>query len=107
MFDRSGGNLVNINNAAYEPVKLALWALVRELKAAQTGMWLIRKYAVDKQSGQDLLNWLEPYEKFAYKKEGTIENLASKLKFSKSVVPKSNSPIGQDLIDKMVLLIKE
>jgi tRNA-(ms[2]io[6]A)-hydroxylase len=81
--------------------------MVCELKAAQTGMWLIRKYAVDKQSGQDLLNWLEPYERFVYKKEGTIEDLASKLKFSKSIVPKSNSPIGQDLIDKMVLLIKE
>jgi tRNA-(ms[2]io[6]A)-hydroxylase len=81
--------------------------LVCELKAAQTGMWLIRKYAVDKQSGQELLNWLEPYERFIYKKEGTLENLASKLKFSKSIVPKSNSPIGQDLIDKMVLLIKE
>jgi tRNA-(ms[2]io[6]A)-hydroxylase len=81
--------------------------LVCELKAAQTGMWLIRKYAVDKQSGQDLLNWLEPYERFVYKKEGTLEGLASKLKFSKSIVPKSNSPIGQDLIDKMVLLIKE
>lgn len=81
--------------------------LVCELKAAQTGMWLIRKYAVDKQSGQDLLNWLEPYERFVYKKEGTIEDLASKLKFSKSIVPKSSSPIGQDLIDKMVLLIKE
>tara|TARA_R110001583_G_scaffold118102_1_gene269257 strand:+ start:471 stop:1232 length:762 start_codon:yes stop_codon:yes gene_type:complete len=81
--------------------------LVCELKAAQTGMLLIRKYAVDKKSGQNLLNWLEPYERFVYKKEGTIEDLASKLKFSKSIVPKSNSPIGQDLIDKMVLLIKE
>ena len=81
--------------------------LVCELKAAQTGMWLIRKYAVDKQSGQNLLNWLEPYERFVYKKEGTLEDLASKLKFSKSIVPKSNAPIGQELIDKMVLLIKE
>lgn len=81
--------------------------MICELKAAQTGMWLIRKYAVDKQSGQELLNWLEPYERFIYKKEGTIEGLASKLKFSKSIVPKSNSLIGQDLIDKMVLLIKE
>lgn len=81
--------------------------LVCELKAAQTGMWLIRKYAVDKQSGQNLLNWLEPYERFVYKKEGSLDDLASKLKFSKSIVPKSNSPIGQDLIDKMVLLIKE
>lgn len=81
--------------------------LLCELKAAQTGMWLIRKYAADKQSSQELLNWLEPYEKFVYKKEGTFEGLANNLKFSKSIVPKSNSPIGQDLIDKMVLLIKE
>lgn len=81
--------------------------LVCELKAAQTGMWLIRKYAVDKKSGEELLNWLQPYEKFIYKQEGDLETLAQKLKFSKSIVPKSNSPIGQDLIDKMVLLIKE
>lgn len=70
-------------------------------------MWLIRKYAADKKSGEALLNWLQPYEKFIYRKEGDLETLAQKLKFSKSIVPKSNSPIGQDLIDKMVLLIKE
>lgn len=81
--------------------------LICELKAAQTAMWLIRKYAVDKQSGQALLEWLQPYEKFIYRKEGDLETLAQKLKFSKSIVPKSNSPFGQDLIDKMVLLIKE
>lgn len=86
---------------------LLLDHLICELKAAQTAMWLIRKYAVDKTSGEVLLNWLQPYEKFVYKKEGDLETLAQKLKFSKSIVPKSNSPIGQDLIDKMVLLIKE
>lgn len=81
--------------------------LICELKAAQTAMWLIRKYAVDKQSGEALLNWLQPYEKFIYKKEGDLTTLSQKLTFSKSVVPKSDSLIGQDLIDKMVLLIKE
>ncbi len=81
--------------------------LICELKAAQTAMWLIRKYAVDKSSGEALLNWLEPYEKFVYRKEGDLATLVQKLKFSKAIVPKSNSPIGQDLIDKMVLLIKE
>ncbi len=81
--------------------------LICELKAAQTAMWLIRKYAVDKQSGNALLNWLQPYEKFIYRKEGDINTLAIQLKFSKAIVPKSNSPIGQELIDKMVLLIKE
>jgi tRNA-(ms[2]io[6]A)-hydroxylase len=81
--------------------------MVCELKAAQTAMWLIRKYAVDKDSGEVLLNWLVPYEKFIYKGEGTLESLAQGLKFSKSIIPKSDSIIGQDIIDKMVLLIKE
>ncbi len=81
--------------------------LICELKAAQTAMWLIRKYAVDKKSGEVLLDWLQPYEKFVYRKEGSLESLSKKLAFSKLLVPKSDSPIGQDLIDKMVLLIKE
>ncbi|MGB0936631.1 MAG: tRNA isopentenyl-2-thiomethyl-A-37 hydroxylase MiaE [Colwellia sp.] len=81
--------------------------MVCELKAAQTAMWLIRKYAVDKESGELLLNWLVPYEQFIYKGEGSLETLAKGLKFSKSIVPKSDSVIGQDIIDKMVLLIKE
>jgi len=81
--------------------------LICELKAAQTAMWLIRNYAVDKSSGQVLLEWLQPYEKYIYRKEGDLETLSQKLKFSKAILPKSNSLIGQDVIDKMVLLIKE
>lgn len=97
-------------NEASKPENLTVLLtdhLICELKAAQTAMWLIRKYAVDKQSGEELLNWLQPYEKFIYRKEGNLESLAKKLKFSKAMVPKADSPIGQDLIDKMVLLIKE
>lgn len=70
-------------------------------------MYLIRKYAVDKESGDALLEWLEPFERLVYKKEGNWRELAEKNKLSKSMLPKSNSPYGQDLIDKMVLLIKE
>jgi len=81
--------------------------LICELKAAQTAMWLIRKYAVDKASGNLLLDWLAPHEKYIYKKEGNLESLSKSLKFSKSIVPKSDSLIGQDLVDKMVLLINE
>ena len=80
---------------------------VCELKAAQTGMFLIRKYAVDKESGNALLAWLKPFEQLIYKREGCWRDLAAKNKLTKYVVPKSNSPYGQDLIDKMVLLIKE
>lgn len=81
--------------------------LVCELKAGQQAMYLIRKYAVDKESGDALLKWLEPFERLIYKKEGDWRELADKNRLSKSVLPKSDSPYGQDLIDKMVLLIKE
>lgn len=35
--------------------------LLCELKAAQSAMFLIRKYAVDKQSAATLLEWFKPY----------------------------------------------
>ena len=70
-------------------------------------MFLIRKYAVDKESGTALLEWLKPFEQFIYKKEGKWQDLGSKNELKKSMLPKSNSKYGQDLIDKMVLLIKE
>jgi tRNA-(ms[2]io[6]A)-hydroxylase len=81
--------------------------LICELKAAQSAMFLIRKYAVDKDSGDALLAWLKPFETFIYKREGDWRTLPAKNKLSKAVIPKSGSAYGQDLIDKMVLLIKE
>ncbi|KGK00967.1 tRNA isopentenyl-2-thiomethyl-A-37 hydroxylase MiaE [Thalassotalea sp. ND16A] len=78
-----------------------------ELKAAQSAMFLIRKYAVDKDSSKVLLEWLKPFEQFIYKKTGTLATLKKAEKLTKSILPKSESPYGQDLIDKMVLLIKE
>ncbi|CCQ12433.1 tRNA-(ms[2]io[6]A)-hydroxylase [Pseudoalteromonas luteoviolacea B = ATCC 29581] len=81
--------------------------LVCELKAAQSAMFLIRKYAVDKESGDALLAWLKPFEDFTYRKEGNWKDLIKHNTLSKSMLPKSGTPYGQDLIDKMVLLIKE
>lgn len=81
--------------------------LICELKAAQSAMFLIRKYAVDKASANALLAWLEPFETFIYKREGDWRELPAKNKLSKAVIPKSDSKYGQDLIDKMVVLIKE
>jgi tRNA-(ms[2]io[6]A)-hydroxylase len=86
---------------------LLLDHLICELKASQSAMYLIRKYAVDKESGDALLEWLQPFEQFIYKREGNWRDLAAKNKLSKSIIPKPTSPYGQDLIDKMVLLIKE
>ena len=80
---------------------------LNELKAGQTAMFLIRKYAVDKESSKILFEWFEPYEDFLYRKKGSLQSLENKNNLSKSILPKNNSPYSQDLIDKMVLLIKE
>lgn len=80
--------------------------LVCELKAAQSAMFLIRRYAVDSESAKALLEWLKPYEDFTYRKVGDWRDL-DKLKLNKSMMAKSGSPYSQDLINKMVLLIKE
>ncbi|MBN7278742.1 tRNA-(ms[2]io[6]A)-hydroxylase [Vibrio cholerae] len=86
---------------------LLLDHLLCELKAGQSAMFLIRKYAVDKESELSLLDWFKPYEDFAYRKIGDIHSLKGKSQISKAIIAKSDSPYSQDLIDKMVLLIKE
>ncbi len=81
--------------------------LLCELKAAQSAMFLIRKYAVDKESAAALLEWFKPYESFAYDKIGDVHTLKNKNQISKQILAKKQSAYSQDLIDKMVLLIKE
>ncbi|WP_375753408.1 tRNA isopentenyl-2-thiomethyl-A-37 hydroxylase MiaE [Vibrio sp. HN007] len=81
--------------------------LMCELKAGQSAMYLIRKYVVEPESANTLLEWFKPYEDFAYRQTGSLETLKGKSNISKSIMAKSDSPYSQDLIDKMVLLIKE
>ena len=80
--------------------------LVCELKAAQSAMFLLRRYAVDEESGKALLEWLKPFEDFTYRKEGDWRAL-DKLKLKKSMIVKSGGSYSQDLVDKMVMLIRE
>lgn len=80
--------------------------MICELKAAQTAMLLIRRYAVDKSDGDALMAWLTPYNDFVYRKQGDWKALANN-NLSKKIVTKAGIPYGQDLIDKMILLIKE
>lgn len=80
--------------------------LVCELKAAQSAMFLIRRYAVDADSASVLLEWLKPYEDFTYRKIGDWREL-EKFKLNKSLIAKSGSRYGQDLVNKMVMLIRE
>ncbi len=80
--------------------------LICELKAAQSAMYLIRRYAVDDSSSDALLQWLKPFEDFTYRQQGDWRALAG-LSLKKSMIPQASSQYAQDLIDKMVLLIKE
>lgn len=77
-----------------------------ELKAAQTAMWLIRKYAATQQSSEDLLAWLKPYEDYVYRKVGNGD-FSQCATLSKKLVSRSDFEFGDELIDKMVMLIKE
>lgn len=81
--------------------------LVCELKAAQSALFLIRKYAVDAASGEALLAWLKPYEDFTYRQLGDWRQLARGDKLRKQMIARTDSPYSAELIDKMVLLIKE
>jgi len=81
--------------------------LVCELKAAQTAIWLIRKYVADKQSGDALLAWLKPYENFVHSENYDLQFLAAHKSLSKSVISRGDLPYADELVEKMVLLIKE
>ncbi|KOC91352.1 tRNA isopentenyl-2-thiomethyl-A-37 hydroxylase MiaE [Winslowiella iniecta] len=81
--------------------------LVCELKAAQTAIWLIRKYVADKESGDALLAWLKPYENFVHSENYDLQFLAAHKSLSKSVITRGDLPYADELVEKMVLLIKE
>ncbi len=78
-----------------------------ELKAAQSATLLLRTYVVDKQSQQILMSWLKPYEDFIYRGVGSVEGLKATPNLSKTLVAKLGARGGQEMVDKMVLLIKE
>lgn len=78
-----------------------------ELKAAQSAMLLLRKYAADTESNQNLLDWMKPYEDFAYRRIGDLSALKGKSQITKNIEARQDIPYAAELIDKMVLLIKE
>ena len=95
---------------ARDPANLPLLLtdhLVCELKAAQTAMLLVRKYVADKAGAQTLLDWLKPYEAFAFREGEEPDFAALNRQITKSVMPQTDDPWGRQLISSMVLLIKE
>ncbi len=81
--------------------------LLCELKASQSAIFLLNRYVLTDEGKQQLKELVEPYELFAYKKIGDLESLKGKSNLSKSIKARDNCRYGQDMIDKMVLLIKE
>lgn len=81
--------------------------LICELKAAQSAMYLLRRYVADEKTSKILLGWLKPYEDFTYRHEGDWQSLNTK-HLSKSVFNISGlETVKKDMLDKMVMLIKE
>lgn len=80
-----------------------------ELKASQTAMFMVRKYAVDKSSGAALMAWAKPYEDFVYggHTRSTADFHSKKNGLLAPLTPRSDFAHGPELIDKMVRLIKE
>ncbi|WP_240494308.1 tRNA-(ms[2]io[6]A)-hydroxylase [Pantoea sp. 1.19] len=81
--------------------------LVCELKAAQTATWLIRKYVADKPSSERIHGWLKPWEDFIYREHHDSDFLHANRHLSKGVIARRPLPWADDLVEKMMLLIKE
>ncbi|MDV7103930.1 tRNA isopentenyl-2-thiomethyl-A-37 hydroxylase MiaE [Vibrio sp. TH_r3] len=81
--------------------------LICELKAAQSAMFLLKRYALTPEGIEQLSALVLPYEQFAYKRIGDLESLKGQNVISKSIKPRTDCVYGQDMIDKMVLLIRE
>jgi tRNA-(ms[2]io[6]A)-hydroxylase len=81
--------------------------LLCELKAAQSAMFLLKRYVLTPEGVEELTRLLEPYEQFAYQRMGSLATLKGKNALSKSIVARADCEYGQEMIDKMVLLIRE
>jgi tRNA-(ms[2]io[6]A)-hydroxylase len=95
---------------AKKPARLAILLqdhLVCELKAAQTAMYLLRRYACDQDSSATLLHWLKPFEDFAYRFNGDLASLKQAEKLNKSIIGRSDFSHSNMIINRMVLLIRE
>ncbi|EKE83861.1 tRNA isopentenyl-2-thiomethyl-A-37 hydroxylase MiaE [Idiomarina xiamenensis] len=83
-----------------------------ELKAAQSAAFLLRRYALDQSSGEALLQWLKPYEDFVYRQLQHGDNQrpltsAKKNGVANALTAQPDLPYSDDIVDKMMRLIKE
>ena len=81
--------------------------LLCELKASQSAMFLLKRYVLDPKEQKQLSELMHPYEDFAYRGIGSLASLKNRNTLSKTIQPKTSCPYGEDMIEKLVLLIKE
>lgn len=70
-------------------------------------MFLLKRYALTEEGISDISKMIEPYEAFAYTRVGDLSSLKGKNILSKTIKARPDCAYGQDMIDKMVLLIRE
>ena len=78
-----------------------------ELKAAQTAIWLMRKYAVEDSSAEALLQWVKPYEAYVYHKSGISTFPDKQAAMAQALNVKESIPFAREIVEKMVRLVKE
>jgi tRNA 2-(methylsulfanyl)-N6-isopentenyladenosine37 hydroxylase len=78
-----------------------------ELKAAQSAAFLIRRYAPDSLLAKHVLQWLKPYEDFVYRGVGNGQFQGTQGLSRSQQQVRGDDPVVNELISKMVLLIKE
>lgn len=81
--------------------------LLCELKAAQSAIFLLKRYVLTAEAAQQIAQLIQPYERFAYQCQGELKDLTGISQLSKSINARADCEYGQEMIDKMVLLIKE
>lgn len=78
-----------------------------ELKAAQSAAFLIRRYAPESLLASHVLVWLKPYEDYVYRGIGTGDFSGTQGLSRTQQRERGTDPVVNELISKMVLLIKE
>ncbi|BDY05860.1 tRNA isopentenyl-2-thiomethyl-A-37 hydroxylase MiaE [Ferrimonas sp. YFM] len=82
--------------------------LLCELKAAQTAVWLLRRYALDKGASERLQGWVRPFEDRVYRPQLAQGQQARASEVTPAGLScRPDAPLAGPLVEKMVRLIKE
>ena len=78
-----------------------------ELKAAQTGLFIMRRYALDSADIEKVAEWTKPYEDFVYQQSYDNDFPDKKTVLSVPLNGCEDQPHSREIIDKMLALVKE